>query len=808
MNSKSMDIYESDIVSDDIDVSSDGLDGEESILSKIGRWVFYAFLLLFPLWFLPGTISPIEINKSFLAGITLSTSLMLLIGGMLQEGVIRFPRARFFWAAIAFIAVWTVAALFSSSPIQSLWGVGSESLGWIQIVVATIALFVSPLALRDIRHVHRALLLFAVAVVVQTLFFFVQSVGGIDVFSWEFAQARSFNLFGSWNALSTFFGLSVALFLPFVGLRFWASYAALGCAVLGMFFANFPTTWVVLGIVALFFVALSLSHREQKTPLFGLALVLLILSVLFVLLTGTLASLFEGADNFGKTQEVIPAFSNTVEITKKGLAESPILGTGPNTFGFLWDKFKDPAVNTTIFWQTRFTSGFSTFLQLVLEGGILGTIAFAVLIGLFLANGVHALSRMTGPESVYVRGTFAASLYLVLMWFLYPLSGALVLLTFVFLGLFYAALRDVGVISAGSISLFETKERGFIFSLILIFALVSSVAGIYFQTVRYLGSVAFARGVDVFNREGAVNTAMNNIRNAIELDRYQDRYYRTAAQLQYVKMTRILNQESAEREKQFEEFRIAYNAGRTAAELARDYGKKDALNYRMLGQIYELAIPFEESTSKAAIENYETAISLSPNDPSIHVDLARTYLALSDITILRGGGSSSRKIAGEYQDKAIGYLSDATNLKQDYAQAHFTLSRLYLDRGQLDEAIGRGEAAVILAPDNVGALFQLGFLYYQKENFDAAERILGEVVRLSPNYSNARYFLGLIYDRKGNTIEALKEFESIAALNPDNAEVGRIIEALRTGKKAADVLGEPPPEKRKEAPLPEEEQIR
>ncbi|MEK7630650.1 MAG: tetratricopeptide repeat protein [Patescibacteria group bacterium] len=808
MNSKSMDIYEDDIVSGGIDAGNDSASVEESALSKAGRWVFYAFLLLFPIWFLPSTSNPVELNKTFLAGITLSVSLMLLIGGMLQEGVIRFPRARFFSAAIVFIAVWTAAALFSTSPIQSLWGFGSEPLGWTQIVVAVIALFVAPLALRDIRQVHRALSLFAVAVVIQAFFFLVQSVSGVDFFSWEFAQPRSFNLFGSWNALATFFGLSVALFLPFVGLRFWASYAALAFAVLGMFFANFPTAWIVLGVVALLFVALSLSHREQRSSLFGAALMLLIFSVLFVLLTNTLATAFSGADNFGKTQEVIPAFGNTVEITKKGLAESPILGTGPNTFGFLWDRFKDPAVNTTIFWQTRFNSGFSSFLQLVLEGGILGTITFSVLLGFFFANGIRALARMTGPESVYVRATFAASLYLAIMWFLHPLSGALVLLTFVFLGLFYASLRDAGVIATGTVNLFETKERGFIFSLILIFVLVSSVAGVYFQTVRYLGSVAFARGVDVFNREGAANTALDSVRAAIELDQYQDRYYRTAAQLQYVKMTRVLNQQGAEREKQFEEFRVAYNEGRVMAELARDYGKKDALNYRMLGQIYELAIPVEESISKLAIENYETALNLSPNDPSIYVDLARTYLAISDVTILRGGGSTSRKIAGEYQDKAIKYLSDATNLKQDYAQAHFTLSRLYLDRGQLDEAISRGEAAVTLAPKNVGALFQLGFLYYQKENFVAAEPIFREVIKLAPNYSNARYFLGLIYDRNGNADGALKEFEAIAELNPGNEEVVRIVEALRAGRKAADVLGDPPPEKRKGTPLPEEKQIR
>jgi tetratricopeptide (TPR) repeat protein len=61
-------------------------------------------------------------------------------------------------------------------------------------------------------------------------------------------------------------------------------------------------------------------------------------------------------------------------------------------------------------------------------------------------------------------------------------------------------------------------------------------------------------------------------------------------------------------------------------------------------------------------------------------------------------------------------------------------------------------------------------------------------VKLAENYSNAMYFLGLTYDKLGDKQKALEQFQKVSDLNPDNADVKKIVSNLQAGKKALDGL--------------------
>ncbi len=809
MNNHTMDNieFEDDIVSVEESMGVEVDRVEESLLTKAGRAVFYVLCALFPLWFLPTTINPVELNKAFFISIGTLITLMLAIGGMLQEGRIRLVRSRVFWIVCFLVVAWLLSALFSESVALSFWGFGSETTSFIHIFVASVLLFLVPIIVRSERHLRIASGFLVISLAGAFLFFLVQSVFRIDIFSWTFAQERSFHPFGSWNALALFFGFGSAFLLPFFGAREkWRRlyYPVFFLSLVGLFFTNFAIAWGILATIALLFVALTSSRREQHSALFAASLLVLLVSILFVLLNNSLGRYFQTFSGFGRPQEVVPSYSNTIDGVKRSLSESPLLGRGPNTFSLLWEEIRPASINATIFWQTRFDSGFNTILTIIAEVGIAGLVALLALLSMFLWHGIRAIGFLGDSESTLVRAAFSGGFFLVAALFFYPFNFALWALLFLSIGFFFAALCELEVLPVREIRFFETRERGFLFSLVLIFLMVGGVIWTYFEATRYMGLVAYARGIGVFSSEGAVNGALEQVKSAISFDASQDRYYRTYAQLEYVKMSRALNQgDNLTQEERLTRFRDAYTEARARAETAIAIGKKDPQNYRMLGQVYELAIPFDETVSNLAIKNYEMALELSPNNPLILADLARTYLSLAEVTILRGGGTTSRKIAAEKQDKAIEYLTLATELKPDFTQAHFTLSQLYFMRNQIDEAIKRAEAAVLLAPNNLGTLFQLGFLYYQKESFDRARPVFERAVALSPNYSNARYFLGLIYDREGRANDALVQFEEIQKVNPASEEVSRVIAALKAGKKASDALGQPPPEKRKEAPLGE-----
>ena len=93
-------------------------------------------------------------------------------------------------------------------------------------------------------------------------------------------------------------------------------------------------------------------------------------------------------------------------------------------------------------------------------------------------------------------------------------------------------------------------------------------------------------------------------------------------------------------------------------------------------------------------------------------------------------------------------------------------------------------------------------MYYNDNQLDKAQSELERAVSLDENYSNARYFLGLIYDKKSEKNLAIEQFEKIKALNPDNAEVPKILANLRAGKAALEgiVPSQPPTEEK----LPEQ----
>ena len=94
-------------------------------------------------------------------------------------------------------------------------------------------------------------------------------------------------------------------------------------------------------------------------------------------------------------------------------------------------------------------------------------------------------------------------------------------------------------------------------------------------------------------------------------------------------------------------------------------------------------------------------------------------------------------------------------------------------------------------PNDVGVGYQLGLLYYFDDQINSAQREFERVLLLNSNYSNARYFLGLVYDKKGEKQQAIEQFRKVLELNPENVEVGKIIENLEAGAPALQGLQDP-----------------
>ena len=109
---------------------------------------------------------------------------------------------------------------------------------------------------------------------------------------------------------------------------------------------------------------------------------------------------------------------------------------------------------------------------------------------------------------------------------------------------------------------------------------------------------------------------------------------------------------------------------------------------------------------------------------------------------------------------------------------------------KIKDAISKLEETKTYALSDTGLAFQLGLIYRADNQRDKAQAEFERAVALDPNYANARYFLGLLYDEAGEKIKAIEQFQKVVDLNPDNETLKKILEGLKTGRKAADVIAE------------------
>jgi tetratricopeptide (TPR) repeat protein len=108
-----------------------------------------------------------------------------------------------------------------------------------------------------------------------------------------------------------------------------------------------------------------------------------------------------------------------------------------------------------------------------------------------------------------------------------------------------------------------------------------------------------------------------------------------------------------------------------------------------------------------AADAFEREIEVSPSDP-----LPRYHLALSLI---------ERRVEA---DRAVRLLEDAISLNSGYADAHYQLGKIFLERGENEKAIVELERAVAADPKKDYVHYQLSIAYRKASRMEDSEREL------------------------------------------------------------------------------------
>lgn len=756
-------------------------------------WIIALVAFLSAVVIIPGnSVSLFGTKVSILATGALVALITFIIARLVRGNVV-FPPLALLGTLWLVPLAYGVSTLFSGvNQTHALFGVEFETdtLGFILIMAVLATL--TALALRQASHYQlffKVLLGTYAVVVLAQIGFIIAAKMGMQVSAIN-------NLVGSFSDLGFIAGLGVGLSLlamRFLTLSSRAKIALWVAIFAGLFLivlANAVLVWVLLGLISLglFIEAImrrrtgghdadlegvsTLSADEEVEPAgsesrsIGAPLVVLLVALFFLIGGATIGNAF--ASSLGiNVIDVRPSWQATFEVGSHTYTASPLFGSGPNTFVQQWLKYKDRALNDTVFWNVDFATGIGSIPTSFITTGIIGVLAWLIFIGFFLYSGVRALLfRM--PQDTFMRfvslASFTGASYVLIAAFFSSPGPVIMALGFFFIGLFISSLRygkgrlDWGVVFS------KNPRIGFAIVFLMTLLLLASVGSIYVVLGRYMANAAYgeaAQALAAGNVDGADAAIVRSVTFAPS-----ERAYQLSAAAGIERMRRIANDTTLSPSIAQQQFQAALSGAVNAGLAATQLGPNDYQNWVVLGTVYQSVTSLGIAGSYENAKNaFERAITLNPTSPVL------PYV-ISQLEIAKGNGKAAEE-----------RLLAAVTLKRDYIPAIVLLSQLKIQLGNAVEALQAAEAAAYFAPNDPTILFQVGILRSGTGDVAGAVAALARAVELNPQYANARFFLGAMYAVQAKYPQALEQLKAISAFSEENAKaVAADIATLEAGK--------------------------
>ena len=760
-------------------------------LDTLNKVLVLGLVGLTPMFFLPWSLDVLEINKQTLLLIVVSLVVISYVGRILYDKHTMVMRG---WQnilpAVLLFGVF-LSALFSiGGSVSWVGGSSQEYMSFFSIAALTVLFYVVTHLFNNeiMERAFFAVLVFSGAIV---LLLALLNILGLSILPWEFLQGNTFNTIGTINALGVF-----AVVVSVLGQALWlvsgrGEREVLLSGWLGslqkalILFTTFVTLFlllaidfwalwvlVLIGAGILFMFGILRAQEFPQTSRFILPMLMVVLAVFFLFLPRPI--------NLSLPVEVTPTVSSSLDITQETFREhSYLFGSGPGTYAFDYAQFRAEDINQTAFWDVRFDRAHSYFLTLLTTSGIVGALAFVLMLLALLAGGLKTLLKDKDHT------TWKMHFVLMSTWLVLVVSGFLYSWNFTLQFLFYvlSAILAAQFLRAQHVRLKQSPRLGLVFSFIFVVFSIG-VLTIFFVTIqKHSAESAFAKAVRLDRSNVSIDAVVNKLDKAATLNKHNDIYYRNLSQSLLYKLNDVV-----ETQGDAQTIQLLTTASINSAKHATDLSPYNVLNWRMRGMVYRELMPFVSGADQFAKLSYERVKQLEPNNPIGYVGLARTNLSTASIASQLTGAedeavrTQARQRVNAELASAEEELQAAIALKPDYAPSHYYLALVLENQGRLNEAFAKLDAVRQYNPYDVGVVFQLGQLAMRMEHYDRARLEFEHAVTLSPEFANARWFLASIYELEGNLDEAIEQIEVIAELQPDNPVVLARLQRLEEGK--------------------------
>lgn len=770
--------------------------------------IVFSLLFIFPIFFVPGGTIQLGVAKSFILSFGVALAVLVFLWEAWQEKMVNIPWHRFILVVILLPLVYFLSALSSTPSSLSLFGYNLEAGTFGFILIGSVLLLFVGTVFANTSRILKALLALFASFSLVAVFSAVKIISSIwtdqtgDFLVWGNFFGNVGNPIGMWTDLATSFGLLAVLSIVVLGMipvkKFIRIilYFIFTLSTILLAAINFPTAFTfTLGASVILFVyfltvekrfsnlsqPFQVSTRLVLRPTL-LPIILGAVSVLFLINPvisserGTLSELVANTSGVINS-EVRPSFSTTLSISRTALFQETwgaFLGSGPNTFSRDWLIYKPVEINTTPFWSVTFPFGVGFLPTQIISTGILGTILWLAFFIFLIFLGIKALSRI--PESRALRfsvvSSFVALLYLWSASFMYAPSAVLLVLAFVFSGLFVAASRLIsqtgytGIVQSRAIIFSSSVTANFTSTLLIMVVAFGSLTFSYIALNKTIADFYFQKAASLSNIQ---STSFEDIEMALEKAVKffpSDIYYVAISRIHFIRAQAAAAATEGDQEENKAIFEDAISKSIMTARSAVSANPSSYQNWMVLGMVYSFLVQKPFSLS-GAYENASFAFleaeKRNPANPEVPLFLAQLELRY-------GKAETARSL-----------IRQALILKEDYADAYLMLAQLEIQEDNIAKAIESAEKVALLLPGNAGIYFELGLLKYSNNDYSGAENAFKLALDFAPNYANAQYYLGLTLAQLGRLDDAQELFEVLAVSNPDNEDVKTILEEIKSG---------------------------
>lgn len=778
---------------------------KSGLLDKIVEYGVYLLIFLMPLFILPFSVEVYEFNKAFLLVFgSVVLFFVWALDSIFMKKRITFSRSILTVSFLFYLLALLASVFFSVDTPSSIWGYSgnfSDSfvfyIGSFVFYMVFVALASEKGASRVIGKSISALIYSALlaSLVALPYYFGFTSLPGFG------GALAGFNLVSGYAHVFVIY-LLVMLFVVLYDyssgtlgrMRKIADILAAGAIMANLLLIDWPVAYLLLFILCVALVFMGGAGKREDDAARGvesLIPLLMILSSLFFISSINLNDIMLGKISMGNSSSIGSLVKDAlgvdmtnlqisiqngfgageaINIATASLSERPVLGSGLGTYYYDFFRYKSVDFNNGPNWTLGFNKAYNEILEKVSTIGILGVLAYGILVAIALLLILrHAKTERNG-EFLLV-----AFLALLLSQFLFFETSILKFLFVLFL-----AIASAGKLAGGADGRPRSETMTFDIQGKSMSGGVVSVFGVM---VILVCSTSMALGIQIFRAEAkyveAINTgeAQNidpaNLEEIVRLNPYKGDYSAGISSIYLSRVYYLINQNKDDQDT-LNRITGDANSALTYAAKAVEISPNNMLLWENYSYVYKSIDDFGmDGGNEWAIKGYEKAIALSPNDPVLRTELSKLYLA-------KYGEDDKEEDKKADLASAKEHLLKSQELKANYPDTALELALVYSYEGDGDKMLEQVDKASQMNGLGVVSAVEIGRMYYNAGAIDKAKNALQQVIseNVDPNNADAHFILGTIYKEEKKYAEALEEFKVVEKFNPDNAGLKDAIKSV------------------------------